>query len=156
MSATPQAFIPSQNYEKTAMARARARLGKMTGVCLNTPMDEVRLTQTGVSITIYSESLKQLGRNSSDLNWVIKPRTLTHRKAKKEPLTQEESGRWLRAAKTQALADEVFGSVEKASIWLHKARKKFGGQSAVELIQTEAGAQLVEDTLNQIDSGYLA
>lgn len=77
-------------------------------------------------------------------------------RSNKEPLTQEESGRWLRAAKAQALALEVFGDQVKASQWLHKPRKQFEGQTAMGLIQTEAGAQLVEDTLNQIDSGYFA
>jgi len=155
MSSLTQTFKPSKQHPKTAMTRARIRLSKIAGVSLQSDMDEVRLIQNGISVVTFDE-IKKLGALPTELGWIIKPRTLTHRKNKKEPLTQEESGRWLRAAKTQALALEVFGNQDKASIWLHKPRKKFGDQTAADLIQTEAGAHLVEDTLNQIDSGYFA
>jgi len=148
-------FTPTNNSQTTALSRARARLGEIAGVKLVTTLDEVRLTQAGVSVQVF-DAIKQLGAVSSELSWIIKPRTLSHRKSKSEPLTQEESGRWLRAAKMQALALEVFGNPDKASAWLHKARRQFGGQNAVSLVQTEAGAQLVQDTLGQIDSGYFA
>ncbi len=155
MAAPIQKFIPENQPQDTAMTRARLRLSTLAGVKIKNVMDEVRLTQEGISVSVY-DSIRQLGASPAELAWVIKPRTLTHRKNKKEPLTQEESGRWLRAAKTQALAIEVFGCTDKALTWLHKPRKRFGNQSAAELIQTEAGAQLVEETLNQIDSGYFA
>jgi uncharacterized protein (DUF2384 family) len=41
----------------------------------------------------------------------------------------------------------VFGDPQKALAWLHKPRKRFGDQSALAIIQSEAGAQLVGDTL---------
>lgn len=156
MTTTQQIFKPSKALPKTAMSRARDRISKLVGVQLRTKMDEVRLTQNRITIAIYDRSLKELGANAAQLGWVIRPRTLTHRKTKQESLTREESGRWLRAAKIQALAEEVFGNREKASSWLRKERKQFGGQCANTLIQNESGAQLVEDTLNQIDAGYFA
>jgi putative toxin-antitoxin system antitoxin component (TIGR02293 family) len=130
-------------------------VSNLAGVPLKTSLDEVRLTQHGIAPEAI-ELLKQLGASSSELHWIIKPRTLAHRKSKKEDLTQEETGRWLRAAKVQALALEVFGDKEKAFAWLQGHRRNFGNQSAQVLIQSEAGAQLVEDTLNQIDAGYFA
>lgn len=155
MSSISETFTPSIKSGQTAMIRARARLGSLVGVSINSPMDEVRLTQTGVSVSAF-ETLKQFGATPTELSWIIKPRTLTHRKSKKEPLTPEESGRWLRAAKIQALAIEVFGDQAKANAWLHKSRQQFGQQSPLDLIKTEAGAVLVEDLLNQIDAGYFA
>ncbi|WP_018416581.1 antitoxin Xre/MbcA/ParS toxin-binding domain-containing protein [Teredinibacter turnerae] len=119
-------------------------------------MDEVQLTQNRVSIAIYIESLKVLGVSASELSWVISPQTLSYRKKKNEALTQQESGRWLRAAKVHTFAKEVFGNQAKANQWLRKNRNQFGGQSAASIIQAEPGAQLIEDTLNQIDAGYLA
>lgn len=155
MSAVFKTFKPTGLQGQTAMARARVRMSEVTGLEINNAMDEIRLTQQGISVSVY-ESIKSLGASTAELGWIIKPRTLTHRKDKKESLTQEESGRWLRAAKVQALALEVFGDQDKAAIWLHKPRKQFDNQPASFLIQTEVGAQLVEDTLNQIDSGYFA
>lgn len=155
MTAAAHIFKPSREHAMVASLRAQQRIGELVGVPLDTPLDEVLLTQKGVPIAVYSKSLKELGVNKADMSWVIAPRTLTHRKSKKEPLTREESGRWLRAAKMQALAEEVFGSKDKASQWLQKNRQQFAGQSAASLIQTESGAKLVEDTLNQIDAGYI-
>jgi uncharacterized protein (DUF2384 family) len=40
--------------------------------------------------------------------------------------------------------------------WLNKPRKIFDGLSAIELIKTEPGASLVEETLIQLDEGYFA
>lgn len=77
-------------------------------------------------------------------------------KARHERLTADETGRWFRAAKVHALASEVFGDEAKAMQWLHKPRKIFADLSAMEVIQTEAGAKLVEEALGQIDSGYFA
>lgn len=155
MSATASVFTPSADSRHTASVRALATVSKLAGVSLKTPLDEVRLTQRGIAAVAF-DALKQFGASASELHWIIKPRTLAHRKSKAECLTQEETGRWLRAAKAQALALEVFGDQEKAVVWLHKSRRRFADQSAMEILQSEAGAQLIEDTLNQIDAGYYA
>lgn len=155
MSATAPVFKPSPIPQRTASWRAMVKVGKIAGVTLKTPLDEVRLTQQGIP-PVALESLKQFGASSTELHWIIKPRTLAHRKTKRESLTPEETGRWLRAAKVQMLALEVFGDQQKAIAWLHKARKRFGDQTAMAIMQSEVGAQLVEDTLNQIDAGYFA
>lgn len=155
MSATASVFTPTADPTCTASVRALAAVGKLVGVSLKTPLDEIKLTQRGIAAVAF-DSLKKFGATASELHWIIKPRTLAHRKSKAECLTQEETGRWLRAAKAQALALEVFGDQEKAVAWLHMPRQRFADQSAMEILQSEAGAQLVEDTLNQIDAGYFA
>ncbi|MFL0798455.1 MAG: DUF2384 domain-containing protein [Cellvibrionaceae bacterium] len=153
MATSQGVFSPSTH--QTASGRAMKTVSKLAGVPLKTTLDEVRLTQNGISPTAI-ESLKSIGATMTELQWVIKPRTLAHRKSKSQCLTPDETGRWLRAAKVQALALEVFGSQEKAYGWLHKPRKSFDGQTAMDIIQSEAGAQLVEETLNQIDAGFFA
>lgn len=155
MSATASVFTPSTDRRHTASVRALAAVSELAGVSLKTPLDEVRLTQRGIAAAAF-DSLKKFGVSAAELQWIIKPRTLAHRKSKAESLTQEETGRWLRAAKVQALALEVFGDQQKAITWLHKPRQRFADQSAMQILQSEAGAQLVEDMLNQIDAGYFA
>lgn len=148
-------FIPQTTPDKTASARALARVGSMVKAELASTLDVVRLTQLGVPPAAV-DALIDTGLKASELDWVINRRTLSHRRQHRAKLTPEETGRWLRAAKLRALADEVLGDNEKAIRWLHKPRKSFGGENAITLMQTEAGAQLVEDTLNQIDAGYFA
>ena len=87
---------------------------------------------------------------------VIPRRTLAHRKAKKEPLTQEESDRAVRLARIISLAEKVFADKEKALQWLHKPKKRFQGRVPIALLITESGARLVEEMLYQIDHGIFA
>ncbi len=154
MSATA-AYKPSPTTTKSAYARALDVVGQMLDVKLAKPLDMIRLTRAGVEPVVIDELIKR-GFSVSELSWIINPRSLSHRKQKQQKLSPEETGRWLRAAKIQALAQEVFADDEKASRWLHKPRKAFDGHNAMEIIQTEVGAQLVEDTLNQLDAGYFA
>lgn len=155
MGVTANLYKPGLEEHETALVRAMRRVSEITGMPIQDTLDEIRLIQAGVQ-PVLLESLKQFGFSPSESHWIIKPRTLAHRKSRKELLTQEETGRWLRAIKILALAIEVFGNQDKASEWLHKSRSRFGGHSALDIMQNEPGAQLVEETLNQIDSGYFA
>ena len=148
-------FKPSIDPQPSAYNRALLRVSEMAKGNIRNQLDEIALTQAGIMPTAV-ETLARSIVTINELSWVIARRTLTHRKNKGEKLTPEESGRWLRAAKICALAEEVFGDKEKASTWLHKTRKAFNDQNAIAIMQTEAGAKLVEDTLNQIDAGYFA
>lgn len=148
-------FKPTTDLQPSAYGRALLRVSEMAKGDIRNQLDEIALTQAGVTPAAVEKLAKSIV-TINELSWVIARRTLTHRKNKGEKLTPEESGRWLRAAKICALAEEVFGEKEKASTWLHKPRKAFNNQNAIAIMQTEAGAKLVEDTLNQIDAGYFA
>ncbi len=140
---------------RSATARAMDRVGEMVDMPLKTPVDVVRLTREGVKPAVVDELVKQ-GFSRAEVSWIVPARTLAHRRQKKERLTTEESGRWLRAAKLQALAREVLGDDDRALQWLHKPRRAFDNLNAMELMKTEAGAQLVEEMLGQLDAGYYA
>lgn len=148
-------FTPRSNRKSSASARALARVSEMVDVPLKTAVDVVRLTREGVEPKVVDQLIKQ-GFSKAEVSWIVPARTLTHRRQKKERLTSEESGRWLRAARLQALAREVLGDDDKALQWLHKPRMAFDQLSAMELMKTEAGAQLVEEMLGQLDAGYYA
>ena len=148
-------FIPERDQKRSARARALARVGKMVDVPLKTAVDVVRLTQKGIEPRAVDQLIEQ-GFSKAEVSWIVPARTLTHRRQKKERLTAEESGRWLRAARLKALATEVLGDDDKALRWLHKPRRAFDNLSAMELMKTEAGAQLVEEMLGQLDAGYYA
>jgi len=146
-------FTP-QAANKGVSARVMARVGSILHIGLKTPLDVVRVSREGI-VTSAVDLLVDQGFNRRDLDWIIPLRTLTHRREKGQKLTTDETERWLRAAKISALAQEVLGA-EKAMAWLNKPRKVFDGLSAMELIKTEPGASLVEETLIQLDEGYFA
>jgi putative toxin-antitoxin system antitoxin component (TIGR02293 family) len=147
-------FKPAQ-LAQSAAARALLSVGRILDVKPLKLADIARITREGIDPSAV-DALVQRGFAANELSWIVKPRTLSHRRQKRERLSSEETGRWFRAARIQALALEVFANPDKASRWLHASRQAFDGLTAMEMMQTEAGAQIVEETLNQLDAGYFA
>jgi putative toxin-antitoxin system antitoxin component (TIGR02293 family) len=100
--------------------------------------------------------LASIGMRPDDLAFIIPARTLSHRIAKGERLTVEESDRALRLARIVAIAGIAFGERAKALEWLAAPKKQFGGASALAMVRTEAGARVVEELLIRVDEGYFA
>lgn len=148
-------FKPTRTAEQSAAARALVSVGKILDVKQLKTVDIARITRKGIEPSAV-DALIQRGFAANELSWIVKPRTLSHRRQKQQRLNSEETGRWFRAARIQALAQEVFANPDKADRWLHTARNAFDGLNAMDMMQTEAGAQMVEDTLNQLDAGYFA
>ena len=86
-------------------------------------------------------------------NLIIKPRTLSHRRANRSKLTVEESDRAARVARALALAEKTFANRDKANRWLHKNLSALGGRTPMEFIRTDAGARIVENLLARISWG---
>ena len=98
--------------------------------------------------------LKQQGLTFTEISdYVISPRTLKHRKARGEHLSDEETDRLVRVARVLALADEIFGNHEKALLWLRTPDDRLRGRSPFSMLKTEAGGRLTESMLWQIDEG---
>ncbi len=108
-----------------------------------------------LGISLLDNLLKE-GVTSKELALILPPRTLAHRRTKGQPLSPDESDRALRMARLVALAESVFGEREKALRWLRKPQARFSRRSAMELMASEIGGRLVEETLVQIDEGYAA
>jgi putative toxin-antitoxin system antitoxin component (TIGR02293 family) len=98
--------------------------------------------------------LKERGISFSELaDIVISPRTLKHRKARREPLSIAETDRALRLARILSLADQVFGDHEKALMWLRQTDDRINDRSPLSMLQTESGGRLIERLLWQVDEG---
>ena len=122
------------------------------------PKQERELAEI-VARRIVPEAIERLagaGVPPRHLDFIIPPRTLSHRKHRGERLTHDESDRAMRVARLLALADAVFGDHTKALVWLGAPAGFFAGKSGFELMVSEAGARLVEEALLRIDEGYFA
>lgn len=103
------------------------------------------------------EGLRGSGLTDDEVYSLIVPRrTLTHRRARREPLSREESDRAVRLARIAALAEQVFGAADRGWHWLRATKRQFHGRSPLQLTATEAGARLVEELLYRIDEGMAA
>ena len=100
--------------------------------------------------------LPEEGLTSKELSMVLPPRTLSHRKAKQELLSVDETEKAIRIARLIALAEDVFGDRNKALLWLRKPLRRFDGKAPIAMMASEAGGRLVEEALIQIEEGYSA
>jgi putative toxin-antitoxin system antitoxin component (TIGR02293 family) len=148
---------------KTAVVNARQpsdllkRVQKILGLRrLRSDQDLVRLVEDGLA-TNAIEELRRSGLTDDEIYSLIVPRrTLTHRRARREALSREESDRAVRLARLAALAEQVFGDPERAWHWLRAPKRQFEGRSPLQFMATEAGARLVEELLHRIDDGMAA
>lgn len=136
---------------------ALRRLAELLGLP-RAPKQERELAEI-VSRGILPEAIDRLARAGvppRHLDFIIPPRTLSHRKSRGERLTLDESDRAMRVARLLALADEVFGDHTKALVWLGAPAGLFAGKSGFELMVSEPGARLIEEALLRLDEGYFA
>ena len=100
------------------------------------------------------QSLKEQGLTFTEISdVVISPRTLKHRKSRRENLSSVETDRALRVARIVDLADRVFGSRSKALLWLRSTDDRLDDRTPMQMLVNENGGRLVESMLWQIDEG---
>ena len=109
----------------------------------------------GVSLKAI-DALKSEGLFASEISLIIEPRTLSHRRTKRQHLSAEESERAARISRMLTLAARVFGSRDKALGWLRSPQKRLRGLAPMSLLSGESGGRIVEEALIQIDEGYFA
>ena len=136
----------------TVAEAVAARLGGVAGVGLEVRSDA---DMAGAVISGFRvkaiDALREGGVTEAEVgSLIIKPRTLSHRRANGGRLTVDESDRAARVARGLVLAERTFASGDKAHRWLHRNLGSLGGKAPMDLIRTEAGARVVESLLARI------
>jgi putative toxin-antitoxin system antitoxin component (TIGR02293 family) len=123
---------------------------------LRSDHDLVRLVEARLPTQVI-DGLRRSGLADDEIYSLILPRrTLTHRVARREPLSLEESDRVVRLVRIAAFGEQVFADRERFWRWFRAAKRQFAGRAPLELVATEAGARLVEELLVRIDDGLAA
>lgn len=134
-------------------SRLRGKLG-VSGI--RTGDELASLVEKRLPVTTI-KSLVRGGLSDAEVYQLIVPRrTLAHRIARHQPLSKAESDKAVRVARISAMAEQVFGEPERAWRWLRKPKRRFEGKTPIEMLLTEAGARLVEETLIQFEYGMTA
>lgn len=132
---------------------ANPQLFEMIGLPPQSEFDLARTTERGISPESLA-SLRERGLTFSEISeLIVSPRTLKHRRARKEPLSNEESDRVVRVARILSLAEDVFASREKALLWLRTPDDRLEDRTPLKMLGTESGGRLVENMLWQVDEG---
>jgi putative toxin-antitoxin system antitoxin component (TIGR02293 family) len=143
------------------MATQVRQIAEWLGEETKTEFDLAQIVRKGLPLTVQSAFLSH-GMTKDEFHLIVIPhRTFRHRterrnKGIEEVLTPDESDKAVRAARVLTLAERVFASRDKAFSWMRAAKKRFNGETPMEMLQTEAGARLVEQMLIQLDEGMFA
>jgi putative toxin-antitoxin system antitoxin component (TIGR02293 family) len=86
----------------------------------------------------------------------VSGRTLSRLKGGKSRLPADLSDRLYSVASVYALAEDVFGSPDRARTWLAEPQHGLGGRRPQELVATEFGRAQVRALLRRIEYGFLA
>jgi putative toxin-antitoxin system antitoxin component (TIGR02293 family) len=116
----------------------------------------VRLVENGLPTKVINHLIERGLTRGEVFDIIIPLRTWKHRKARRQPLSTEESERAIRAAKILARAQAVMGDEESALQWLRTPKRRFEGRSPIQMLSTESGGRLIEQMLIQIDQGMFA
>jgi len=142
----------------TVVSRIQELLGgePITGP-LHSERDIVRLVRRGVPTQAVDHflSIAHLSFGIIEAN-VLNRRTFKRRQDSSQPLEPAESDRLLRLVSLVAMADETFGSHEKAMIWLNRESRALNGETPLSIADTGQGARAVETLLGQIAHGIAA
>src|SRR5215204_2713623 len=93
---------------------------QILGADVASEADLARIVHRGIRLTVLGH-IQKAGFSKQEIEqFIIPARTWRHRKTKREPLSIEESDRVVRLTRIQALAEDVFGDVDKANRWLRE------------------------------------
>ena len=128
----------------------------VVGTLINTQFDLIRAVRAGLPVNAV-HALMHSGRLSrAETDRVVLPRkTLAHRE-RIGTLTTDQSDRLMRVARIFAVAEEVFGTREKAHQWLRRPTRALANEVPLDLLDTEEGAREVEIILGRIAHGIAA
>jgi len=159
MHTTAAVYHPSpgkhQREAKPSMANVIARLSLASGDKINL-IAEIR---KGFSVSVIDKLAHELAIPQQALLQTIalSSATLTRRRAHKDKrLTSQESDRVYRVVMAYLAALELFeGEKEAARNWLNEPAKALGGYSPLQHLDTEAGADAVQDFIGRLEHGVI-
>ena len=118
---------------------------------------DLETVEAGVPVATMAKFVAVSGMQVKDIYEVVIPaRTLKHRKARKEPLTSDESDKLVRLIRVYDQAVRVIGEKEKALYWLSEPKRRFEGRTPIQMLRTDLGGRMVEELLGQIYYGMFA
>jgi putative toxin-antitoxin system antitoxin component (TIGR02293 family) len=118
---------------------------------------DLEAVEAGVPVATMDNFVAASGMKQKDVLEVVIPlRTLKHRKARKEPLTLDESDKLVRLIRVYDQAVHVLGEKEKAVYWLSEPKRRFEGRTPIQMMVTGLGTRMVEEMLGQIQHGMFA
>ena len=153
--AAQQSALPE--VRDLGVAQARAPYGPM-GTFAGDPADIIRNMRTGTFADVIPGLAARLGMTQDALFRVLRlpHSTMKARISKNDTLSASEQDRLYRTEKVLARTLAVLEDEASARGWLVQNNRSLGGEAPLALLDTEAGYELVLDTLGRIEYGIVA
>lgn len=121
-------------------------------------IDVVGAMRAGMPAQIVADTASRLGISQDRLYESLRlPRsTLKSRVSKGQPLAAVEQDRMYRVHRLLERAQAVLEDEAAAIAWINRENRALGGEAPLSLLDTEAGYELVQDTLSRIEYGVLS
>jgi putative toxin-antitoxin system antitoxin component (TIGR02293 family) len=115
----------------------------------------IGVIRQGLPMTAAQRVAEFYGATDSELSMLLgtSERTLSRRKKETKLLELPQSDRLYRLARIAALTREVFESDETARRWMRRPNRALGGLTPFEMLDTDIGAQKVNEVLARIEYG---
>ena len=153
--ASARVFRPSKGKSRSAFdpAGVYARLGLIA----SNRVDLTAEIRQGLPVDVIDKVTKELEITQQALLRIIAlpTATLTRRRNKKR-LTPQESDRVYRVVTAYRTALLLFeGDADAARHWLNESAKALGGNTPLQHLDTEAGADEVQDLIGRLEHGVI-
>ena len=124
---------------------------------LNTQYDYIQLSRKGLSKKQLLFLAKKLSLSLLEISNIlpISIRTL-QRYDKNQTFSPDVSSRILLIAELILKGSNVFGSIDKFSIWLRHPNTSLANQSPLNLLDTAFGLELIKNELGRIEHGVIS
>jgi putative toxin-antitoxin system antitoxin component (TIGR02293 family) len=124
---------------------------------IRSDFDFVRLVQDGLPTAVLEALVRRGELTAQEVEkYIIPRRTLAHRKRRRQPLSREESDKLARVARIFAVALDTFQDRQKAAAWMRRPNRELQGAAPVQLLDTDSGARVLEQTLERIAHGIFS
>lgn len=140
-----------------AVAQAMAAYSPV-GAFTGDPADIIRNMRSGTFADMIPGLAARLGVTQDGLFRLLRlpHSTMKARISKNDTLSASEQDRLYRTEKVLARTLAVLEDEPSARAWLVQANRSLGGEAPLAMLDTEAGYELVLDTLGRIEYGVVA
>lgn len=136
---------------------SRGELMRVVGFESSNKLQLIQLIREGVDVSSLYALADRLSIGVNEVSVLVNISSRTFNRRKREgKLQSDESERVYRLADLMARATEVLHSDEDARYWLKTPKKALGGETPLNLADTEVGAKEVKDLLGRIEHGVFS
>lgn len=158
-SPTARIFHPSPSASKGKAQTTFDSSGIFArlGLVAHNRIDLVKGIRDGLPVSVIDKLIKELAISQQTLLQIIAlpTATLTRRRTQKR-LTPQESDRVYRVITAYRTALQLFeGDVDAARQWLNEPAKALGGNTPLQHLDTEAGADEIQDLIGRLEHGVI-